>query len=327
MIHTMALSPLFMQRQYKALDTYNRINYSTYTLVNWMKMTTQLMCACIAIASTAWIITHKEQFISKGAGTEGSGDDSGRIGLSLTYALTMPMLFAFTVTLKSQLATMILSVERLLEYSPSTNMLPQEADWVSPGDKRLITAGSWPSVAMIEFDAVTLVYRPGLPPALREVSLCFGGREHTGVIGRTGAGKSSLLVLLFRLCEAAGGVVKLDGIDISKVGLITLRKRMAIIPQHPLLLQGSVQYNLDPFDEFSRVQLESVLRRVGLYTIKEQHGSANPNVQIVNCNSNGEGGYARSSEGEYNLDKVLKREVSSGVGLSAGEQQVMGSNL
>ncbi len=107
--------------------------------------------------------------------------------------------FAFVVSLKSQLSTMILSVERLLEYSSSTDMLPQESEWECKDDVKLTAQDNWPSVVAVEFQNVSLVYRPGLPPALRNVSICFGGGEHTGVIERTGASKSSLLVLLFRL--------------------------------------------------------------------------------------------------------------------------------
>ncbi len=288
LIHTMDLRPMFMGRQYKALDTYNRINYTTHTLVNFMKMTTQLICGLIAVASALFIALNKDQF---------SSGNSSKVGLALTYALTMPMLFAFVVSLKSQLSTMILSVERLLEYSSSTDMLPQEAEWECKDDTKLTAQDNWPSVAAVEFQDVTLVYRPGLPPALRNVSICFGGGEHTGVIGRTGAGKSSLLVLLFRLCEAAGGKILVDGVDIAKVGLITLRERMAIIPQHPLLLQGTVQHNLDPFDQFQREHLEDVLRRVGLVRDKD--------------NKSGDAG------------EVLRRQVLAGDGLSAGEQQLL----
>jgi ABC-type multidrug transport system fused ATPase/permease subunit len=328
LIHTMALAPMFIARQNAAFDTYNRINYSCYSLVNWMKMCTQFLCALIAIASAGWIVAHPEDYAGSNSAdntaalsigsnstlitfvnSTSSASEGGRVGVSLTYALTMPMLFAFVVTLKSQLATMILSVERLLEYSPSTKMLPQEAAWDVKGDDALaVVAGQ------VEFKSVTLIYRPGLPPALRDVTICFCGREHTGVIGRTGAGKSSLLVLLFRLVEAATGSIMIDGVDIAKMGLMALRRRMAIIPQQPLLLMGSVSHNLDPFDEFEPEQLASVLQRVGL--LGDRSGSSKGHEQDAAEQSDDE---AHSS----NLAAILAREVSAGVGLSAGEQQLI----
>jgi len=108
------------------------------------------------------------------------------------------------------------------------------------------------------------VYRPGLAPALRDVSLTIPSQTSAGIVGRTGAGKSSLLVLLFRLNDVTSGEVLVDGVNVSSIGLRTLRRRMSIIPQEPLLMEGTVRTNVDPFNEATEEQVKAQLLRVGL---------------------------------------------------------------
>merc|ERR1719291_382846 len=114
------------------------------------------------------------------------------------------------------------SLERLLEFR--SDQVAQEGAWELPGDKQNPALASWPSGA-ISFKDVTLLYRPGLEPAVREASFDIPAGERVGIVGRTGAGKSSLIVLLFRVHEATSGQVLLDGRDVTSVGLQTLRRR------------------------------------------------------------------------------------------------------
>lgn len=145
---------------------------------------------------------------------------------------------------------------------------------VSPG----MPGTQWPAQGHVEFKDVSLVYRPGLPPAVRHVSFTLKGGQRTGVVGRTGAGKSSLVVLLFRICEPSTGSIHIDGREIQKLGLQTLRRAMSIIPQHPLLMQGTVRINLDPFQSASEQELQSVMEKIGLplkFLDKKVGGGAN----------------------------------------------------
>ncbi|CAE8605275.1 unnamed protein product, partial [Polarella glacialis] len=123
---------------------------------------------------------------------------------------------------------------------------------------------SWPSKGAITFEDVSLVYRAGLPKALDGISFSLRPGEKVGVVGRSGAGKSSLMVLLLRLNEATVGRILVDGVDISKVGLGKLRKAIAVVPQEPLLITGSVRRNLDPFGDHTDKELARVLREVEL---------------------------------------------------------------
>ena len=105
----------------------------------------------------------------------------------------------------------------------------------------------WPWFGAVTFRSVSMRYRPGLPLVLRNVSFNVRAGDKVGIVGRTGSGKSSLLLLLFRLVEAARGVIEIDGVDIASIGLGDLRARVSIIPQQPVLFSGTVRYNLDPF--------------------------------------------------------------------------------
>ena len=108
---------------------------------------------------------------------------------------------------------------------------------------------TWPQAGSIDFDNVQMRYRAELPLVLQGLSMQVKGGERIGIVGRTGAGKSSIMSALFRLTELSGGQIRIDGIDIATVGLHDLRSRLAIIPQDPTLFKGTIRSNLDPFHE------------------------------------------------------------------------------
>jgi len=107
-------------------------------------------------------------------------------------------------------------------------------------------------------------YRPGLPPVLKNVSLTINPREKIGIVGRTGAGKSSMMLILFRMVEIYEGEVIIDGQNIKQYGLHDLRSRLAIIPQDPVLFSGTVRFNLDPFEEYTDKEIWEALAKVHL---------------------------------------------------------------
>ncbi len=106
----------------------------------------------------------------------------------------------------------------------------------------------WPSSGALTYAKVWASYRPGLPPVLKDLSFALPGGCSCGVVGRTGSGKSSLMLTLFRLISVDGGSIRLDGLDTSKVALDVLRRQLAIIPQDPVLFSGTVRSNLDPWN-------------------------------------------------------------------------------
>eukprot|EP00755_Sulcionema_specki_P003840 Sspe_Gene.28590::Locus_13075_Transcript_2_2_Confidence_0.667_Length_3090::g.28590::m.28590/K05673/ABCC4; ATP-binding cassette, subfamily C (CFTR/MRP), member 4 len=181
------------------------------------------------------------------------------MGLGLTYCFIFPYFLQVFCLLLMLIKAGLTSLERLVEL----DSIPQEPAWRCPGDEKLLASG-WPKTGKIEFVDTELVYCEGLPPSLCGINLLLNDKERVGIVGRTGAGKSSLLVLLFRLVERSKGEVLLDGVDVSTIGLQTLRQKMTIIPQDPLLMSGTVRFNLDPTGVRDDDSLRSILQTVGL---------------------------------------------------------------
>ncbi|XP_054264491.1 ATP-binding cassette sub-family C member 3-like [Macrosteles quadrilineatus] len=169
--------------------------------------------------------------------------DAGLVGLSISYALQITGMLNLAVRMSSEVETNIVSVERIKEYSE----VPTEAAWVVEPRPD----AQWPSHGTVQFQDYQVRYRDGLDLVLRGVSFVVNGGEKIGIVGRTGAGKSSLTLCLFRILEAAGGQIFIDGLNISKIGLGDLRSKLTIIPQDPVLFSGSLRMNLDPFEKYS----------------------------------------------------------------------------
>eukprot|EP00192_Tetraselmis_astigmatica_P001237 CAMPEP_0117654526 /NCGR_PEP_ID=MMETSP0804-20121206/3791_1 /TAXON_ID=1074897 /ORGANISM="Tetraselmis astigmatica, Strain CCMP880" /LENGTH=1714 /DNA_ID=CAMNT_0005460813 /DNA_START=105 /DNA_END=5246 /DNA_ORIENTATION=- len=148
----------------------------------------------------------------------------------------------------------------------------EEEEGEPAGAAAAVDPPGWPAGGALAFKAVWMRYRPGLEPVLRGLSFEVGGGRHVGIVGRTGAGKSSLLGVLFRLVEIEAGAVELDGRDIRSVGLHTLRSAMSIIPQDPVLFSGTLRFNLDPWGAHDDAALHTCLRRVGLAALVEERG-------------------------------------------------------
>lgn len=146
----------------------------------------------------------------------------------------------------------IVAVERIKEYGEVT----QESAWELPVKD---PPPSWPRSGTLQFQNFGLRYRPSLDLVLKNLNICINGGEKIGIVGRTGAGKSSLTLGLFRIIEAAAGEIFIDGINIASLGLHTLRSRLTIIPQDAVLFSGSLRMNLDPFDKHSDEDLWKAL--------------------------------------------------------------------
>jgi ATP-binding cassette subfamily C (CFTR/MRP) protein 4 len=135
---------------------------------------------------------------------------------------------------------------------------------VKDGDKELQDQG-WPQKGDIEFKNLSMRYRDFMEPSLKDLSIKIEPGMKIGIVGRTGAGKSTILQTLFRLTESMAGSLHIDGQDVKTLGLHLLRKQIAYIPQAPFMIQGTIRENLDPFDEFETFQIENTLKEVDLY--------------------------------------------------------------
>ena len=183
--------------------------------------------------------------------------DAGAAGLSLTYAVTFTENVLWLVRLYAMNEQNMNSVERLKEYLE----VDQEAKAIIQEAR---PASNWPSQGAVQFIDYTTRYRTDLDPVLRNVSFKILAGEKVGIVGRTGAGKSSLALALFRGLEAEAGKIVIDDVDIGLIGLQDLRESITIVPQDPTLFTGTIRSNLDPFGLFTDEEILTSLRRVSL---------------------------------------------------------------
>ncbi|KAL3666867.1 hypothetical protein V7S43_007816 [Phytophthora oleae] len=234
------------------LDTNQRAYFLNFTINCWLALRLEFVGTCIAAAAAfAAVLAHGTN------AAEGTAF-AGIVGVSLTYAFTITQPLNWTVRMVSQLQTQMVSIERIQTYTE----MPTEAALESTAAQK--PALEWPTAGAISFNRVDLRYRPGLPRVLRGLTFSVNAKEKIGIVGRTGAGKSSLIVGLMRLVELDAGSITIDGVDISKIGLHDLRSNIAIIPQDPVLFSGTVRSNLDPFDQFSDDQIWTSVKRASL---------------------------------------------------------------
>ncbi|KAI1698658.1 ABC transporter transmembrane region domain-containing protein [Ditylenchus destructor] len=184
---------------------------------------------------------------------------AGLVGLSVTYALSITDSLNFVVRLLSGLETTIVSVERIKEFSE----VETEAEWKIEGKE---PPKGWPDSGAMAFENYSTRYRPGLELVVKNINAEINPAENVGIVGRTGAGKSSLTLALFRMLEPAEGRITIDGVDISEIGLHDLRSNLTVIPQDPVLFSGTLRFNLDPFSKHSDVELWKVLELAHLKT-------------------------------------------------------------
>ncbi|XP_044222047.1 ATP-binding cassette sub-family C member 4-like isoform X2 [Thunnus albacares] len=189
------------------------------------------------------------------------GLEPGAVGLALSYAVTLTGMFQWGVRQSAEIENMMTSVERVVEYAELESEAPWETDKKPPHD--------WPKTGFITFDRVNFSYSASTPLVLKNLTVVFTSREKVGIVGRTGAGKSSLISALFRLAEPEGRIM-IDGFLTSEIGLHTLRQKMSIIPQDPVLFTGTMRKNLDPFRQHTDEDLWNALQEVQMKAVVEE---------------------------------------------------------
>lgn len=180
--------------------------------------------------------------------------DSGTAGVALSFAMTFRRRMTGLLQRINTVESSLQSVERIDEYGS----LEQEPT------SNLQLPDSWPAEGEIEFAELTAGYRSGLPDVLKNLSFLVKSGEHVGVVGRTGAGKSSLTLALTRLIGVRDGRILVDGVDISTVKLDVLRRQIMVIPQDPYLFRGTLRSVLDPDDTHNDEELRAALEKLQL---------------------------------------------------------------
>uniref|UniRef100_A0A803TWQ7 ATP binding cassette subfamily C member 2 n=1 Tax=Anolis carolinensis TaxID=28377 RepID=A0A803TWQ7_ANOCA len=221
----------FLQHNEKIVDINQKSVYSWIVSNRWLAVRLEFVGNLVVFFAALLAVFARDPL------------NSGIVGLSISSALSVTQTLNWLVRMTSELETNIVAVERVHEYTE----VPNEAPWVTLQRPQ----SSWPNNGEIRFVNYQVRYRPELQLVLDGINCYIKSSEKIGVVGRTGAGKSSLTNCLFRILEAAGGKILIDGLDIATIGLHDLRQKLTIIPQDPVLFSGSLRMNLDPFDQHS----------------------------------------------------------------------------
>lgn len=232
-----------------AVDDMNSCSQTGFDVVRWISIRTD------AVSTITVTLTCGLSLLFA------SDSDVSLVGLALMYAIKMSKILPWTVKHMSHLEDALLSVESVLQYFNNE----REASWQTQSHHKL--EHSWPSEGMIEFVNYSCRYRPGLDLAIRGMNLKILAAAKVGIVGRTGAGKSTIASAVLRLVEASEGVILIDDLDIKPIGLHDLRTRITIIPQDSLLMSGTVRWNLDPTSRSSDEEIWHCLQVAHLHDV------------------------------------------------------------
>lgn len=275
---------LFLDRTETSMDTNNEATFMSNAVSRWLAINLQAissvfgMAICVLSASGAFNLL------------------AAAVGMLVNNVIGLSFQLSSLTSFVTQVENDMNSAERLIFYASN---LPQEAEGG-------LEPPNWPKLGKLEFDNVSMLYRPGLPLVLKNISFKVQSGEKIGICGRTGAGKSSIMAAIYRLHELDGGTILYDHIDISRLSLDALRSKLSIIPQEPVLFAGTIRKNLDPFGQHADLVLWDALKRSEI--LSEEEIATEQTIKDADAMH------------KFNLDQEVSEEGSN---YSVGERQLI----
>jgi ATP-binding cassette, subfamily C (CFTR/MRP), member 1 len=253
-IKAYSLEDKFIEENEQRIDYHQRSRWMEYAMARWLSLRLELL-GCLIVFGTSLVGVLLTKYL-----------DNSLIAYAVTYALTISENFNWAVRYFIFSESGLINVERIDGYSH----LEEERKLI---EKRR-PPDSWPSKGELVFENLQMRYREGLDLVLKGLNFKIGSNEKIGIVGRTGSGKSSLLLVLFRMVELSGGKLIIDGIDVSTIGLYDLRRNLTIIPQDPTVFSGKLRLNIDPFNKYTDQEiwdaLESCHLKVTVNSLKNK---------------------------------------------------------
>ncbi|XP_024965503.1 ABC transporter C family member 3-like isoform X2 [Cynara cardunculus var. scolymus] len=236
----------FQDTNMKLLDGYSRPNFHSAAAREWLSFRVELLASVTFAFFLIFLLIIPNGTI-----------DPSIAGLAVTYGLNLNILQASVIWKLSNMENSIISVERIFQYMSIPSEGPLVVESSRPSDM-------WPSHGKIDICNLQVRYASHMPLVLRGLTCTFHGGKKTGIVGRTGSGKSTLIQTLFRIIEPTMGAIFIDEINISTIGLHDLRSKLSIIPQDPTMFQGTVRSNMDPLEQYTDEQIWEALDKCQL---------------------------------------------------------------
>ena len=267
------------------LDNQSRCSWAFWLVSQWVDLRIGILGALFVLLAAIFIVA--------------KGVDASLAGLVLIFAFGYTANTEESINRYANLQLDMNSTERIVEYG---SLQTEDASGSRPD-------ASWPNRGVLTMNNVDAAYAPELPLVLKNFSIHIESKERVGIVGRTGAGKSTLALAILRLLNQRSGSIIIDGLDVSTINLESLRSRVAIIPQDPVLFAGTIRSNLDPLGDYEDVELRHALRRV--------HLSNHSSTEISDEKT-------RQKDSTINLFDSLESGVSEGgLNLSQGQRQLL----
>ncbi|KAM5466400.1 hypothetical protein MauCBS54593_006138 [Microsporum audouinii] len=284
----------YMDKMYRNIDDHTSAHYYIILFNEWMAFRTGMADALFGACLTFILMSMKDI-------------EPSLVGFALNFMLDGAQLIGSAIDKYTETQLDMNSTERIIEYS---KVVTED----HTGEE---VSAAWPSKGRIEVDSITASYSPELPPVLNGLTFGVEPNHRVGIVGRTGSGKSTLTLALFRLLGLRSGSIYIDGVDISTIKLHDLRSRLSIIPQDPVLFSGTIRSNLDPFNEYTDEQLQTALSRVHFQLFKGDTDEESSEEEDA-----GEGGADSVSDRARtpSLDYAISE---GGLSLSQGQRQLL----
>ncbi|KAJ3669523.1 hypothetical protein LUZ60_011473 [Juncus effusus] len=236
----------FSQENINRVNSSLRMDFHNNGANEWLGFRLELIGSFVLCSTALLMVTLPSGFIKP-----------EYVGLSLSYGLSLNTVLFFAVWMSCFIENKMVSVERIKQFCN----IPSESAWRI---KDCLPSSQWPTKGDIDIVNLKVRYRTNTPLVLKGISLTIYGGEKVGVVGRTGSGKSTLIQALFRIVEPSDGMIIIDGVDICTLGLHDLRSRFGIIPQEPVLFEGTIRSNIDPLEQYSDDEIWQALERCQL---------------------------------------------------------------
>lgn len=256
-VHTFGAEEMLIRKMEDAITSLNNIRYHLDIAYIWLYLRLEVI-GCMTLVTTG---------IFSVLLSACSLSNSGIIGTILSFAVAMPGWLRYSIFTLGELEADMVGFERIRTYTDSEmyQVVAPSAAEEDGGVAEAQAPADWPSRGKIEFRNVDITFYPNPNPSICNICLKIDPGERIGVVGRTGAGKSSLFSALLRLFDPSFGAILIDDLEISKVPHLRLRESISVVPQEPIIFTGTVRFNLDPKGGCSDEELYQVLKRAHIF--------------------------------------------------------------